>query len=84
MTLHVHIERLVLDGLPVTRAQRGTLAAALEAELGRLLAAKGIGPSLAAGGALARLRADDLRFGTADAIGLGTRIATAVHTGMHR
>ena len=37
MTIHVHIGRLILDGLPVTRAQRGTLGAALEAELRRLM-----------------------------------------------
>jgi hypothetical protein len=37
MTIHVHIERLILKGLPITRAQRGTLGAALEAELRRLM-----------------------------------------------
>ena len=85
MTIHVHIDRLVLDGLPVVRAQRGTLGSALETELGRLLAAEGVGPRLTAGGALTHLRAGDLRLGTAGgAAGLGTQIAAAVHAGMRR
>ena len=85
MTIHVHIERLVLDGLPVARTQRGTLAGALETELGRLLAGEGIGPGLTAGGALTQLRAGELRLGGARGAGtLGTQIATAIHTGMRR
>ena len=85
MTIRVHIERLILNGLPVPRTQRRTLGGALETELGRLLAAEGIGPGLTAGGALTHLRAGELRPGGAtDASALGTQIATAIHGGMHR
>ena len=38
MNLSLHIERLVLDGLPVTSSNSALLQAAVEAELGRLLA----------------------------------------------
>ena len=40
MTLVLHIERIVLDGLPVTAAQLPALRAALERELGALLTAQ--------------------------------------------
>ena len=85
VTIYVHIDRLVLDGLPVPRAPRRTLGSALETELGRLLTAEGVGARLATGGALAHLRAGDLRLGTAGgAAGLGTQIAAAVHAGLRR
>ena len=51
MTIHVHIERLVLDGLPVTHAQGPQVRAAVEAELARWLAERGLAPGLAQGGA---------------------------------
>jgi hypothetical protein len=35
----VNIDRLVLDGVPLTRAQRAALPAAVQSELSRLLAA---------------------------------------------
>lgn len=35
--LQLHIERIVLDGLPLSRAQAGQLRSALEQELARLL-----------------------------------------------
>jgi hypothetical protein len=38
MNIHVHIERLILDGLPVTTAQGPLVQAAIETELTRLLA----------------------------------------------
>ena len=40
MTIHVHIERLVLRGIPLTATDRAELAAALQAELAALLAAE--------------------------------------------
>ena len=42
MNIHVHIERLVLDGRPVTTAQGPLVQAGLEAELTRLLAEYGL------------------------------------------
>jgi hypothetical protein len=83
MTIYVHIDRLVLDGLAVPSAQRGIVGSALEAELGRLLTTRGVGPRLGGGAVLGQLRAADLRLG-GGAAGLGTRIAGAVHQGMHQ
>lgn len=38
MNIHLHIERLVLDGLPIASIEAARVQAAVEAELGRLLA----------------------------------------------
>ena len=37
MNINLHIERLILDGLPITRQQGPHVQAAVEAELTRLL-----------------------------------------------
>jgi hypothetical protein len=78
MRIRLHIERLVLDGLPAT--DRARLRAAVESELARLLAAGGLGRGLAAGGAMARLSAPPIRLersGRPDA--LGRAVARSVH-----
>lgn len=49
--IHLHIERLVLDGLPLERSQGPQVQTAVEAELGRLLAEHGLAAGLQAGGA---------------------------------
>ncbi len=47
MNITVHIERLILEGLPVTRSQGPLVQAAVEAELTRLLGEGGPRPSFA-------------------------------------
>ena len=61
MNIRVHIERLVLDGLPISRHDGPSVQAAVEAELGRLLAAGKLSPELRAGGALASVRANSIK-----------------------
>jgi hypothetical protein len=80
MNLTVHIERLVLDGVAVAPADRPLLQAALEAELGRLLAAGGPGRERWSPAAIPMRAAGPLRLPTDGAAGrLGAAIATAVH-----
>ncbi len=45
MNINVSIERLVLDGLPVSSVQGHAIAAAMEAELTRLLSVEGLATS---------------------------------------
>jgi hypothetical protein len=45
MNINVSIERLVLDGLPVRSVQGHLIAAAMEAELTRLLSIEGLAAS---------------------------------------
>jgi hypothetical protein len=83
MRIDVHIERLVLDGLPVTSADGPRVRAAVEAELARLLAAGGLGRELVAGAAMARAPAPQISIGQGerpDAI--GRAVARSVHAGI--
>ena len=85
MNIYLHIEELVLDGLPVGRQQGPLVQAAVEAELGRLLAAGGLVPELSVGGAVPRLAAGPLSLAPhATPAQLGTGIASAVYGGIGR
>jgi hypothetical protein len=82
MKISVHIERLVLEGLPVSSAQGARLGAAVERELARLVAAGGLagtGP----GGAVARADAGTIRLRPRDnADAIGRKIALAAYRGI--
>jgi hypothetical protein len=83
MKIEVHIERLVLDGLPVTTAEGPSVRAAVESELARMLAAGGLNRELGAGRALARISAPQISVGPRerpDAI--GRAVARSVHAGI--
>jgi len=54
MNINLHIERLVVDGLPYTSSEGEALGEALQAELARLLGQGGLA-SPAPGGSLPRL-----------------------------
>jgi hypothetical protein len=80
MTIRLHIERLVLDGLPLEAAHATAVQAAVEAELTRLLAESGLAPGVQQGGALAYARGADLRLSPTPAPDvLGQQIGTAIH-----
>jgi hypothetical protein len=81
MTIYIHIERLVLDGIDIPYAQQPALQAALEAELARLVAEGGIMP--ASGGSFARVPGGsiDLNESGGDPAALGGQIARAVYGG---
>jgi hypothetical protein len=85
VNVRLHIERLVLDGLPVAPGQAPLVQAAMEAELARLFAAGGIAAGLPDLGAVPALRAGALQFeaGTAPAQ-IGVQIAQAVYGGIGR
>jgi len=85
MNVNLHIERLVLEGIAVEPAHRPALQAALQAELGRLLAQGGVSPSLAAGGAMQSLRAGGFQMSAErHPTRLGRQIARAVYGGLAR
>jgi hypothetical protein len=85
MTVHLHIERLVLDGLPLEAADGPAVQAAVEAELTRLLSEEGVGPGLQRGGALASLRGTDVELPSAPDPGtVGREIGGAVHRSLRR
>ena len=85
MRIEVHIERLVLEGLPVSGRDRDRVHAAMAAELSRLIRGQGIARALRTGGAAPSVRADDVRVEhQASPRRLGTQIARAVYSGLGR
>ncbi|MDQ3803240.1 MAG: hypothetical protein M3416_05235 [Acidobacteriota bacterium] len=82
MNINLHIERLVLEGLPVARHEAPHVRAAVEAELSRLLTERGLDAALLSGGAFARLDAGELSLPRGgDPAQLGARIAESVFGG---
>ena len=80
MKINLHIERLVLEGLPVTAGQAPLVQSAVQQELTRLLGFGGIAPRLMNADAMPHARGDAVRFGgEASPRQLGTQIAESVH-----
>jgi hypothetical protein len=79
MNIDLHIERLVLDGLPVTRSKGPLLQTAVETELARLLTIEGLPPNLAVGGAFPLIKAGNIQLANSNPNQLGQQIARAVH-----
>jgi hypothetical protein len=85
VSVHVHIERLVLDGLSLSPAQGSLLQAAVERELARRLAAVEPWSGALSGGAFTRLATPPIRLPAQPNAGaIGRQIAGAVHTGLTR
>ena len=83
MTIHVSIERLILDGIPLAPHARPALVAALEAELGLLLAEGGLAPEMHTGSALPRVTAPPIALEpSTPAAELGRQVARAVYAGI--
>lgn len=79
MNIRVHIERLILEGLPIDAEHGPAMQAALEAELTRILAERGLAPALQQGGATPYARAGSIRTARADTpAGIGTKIGAAL------
>jgi hypothetical protein len=85
MNINLHIERLILDGLPIEGLHGPLVQAAVEAELSRLLSAGGLHASLQSGIAVPSVRADvmSLNAGT-NPKQIGQQIARAVYGGIGR
>lgn len=85
MNVRLHIEHLVLDGLPVSHAQGEQVKAAVEAELGRLLSKGGVSQELASGAALRDVKASAVQSPRGiSPMQLGTQIAQSVFAGVRK
>jgi hypothetical protein len=83
MNINLHIERIILEGLPVAAGQGAAVQAAIEAELTRLLAENGLASHLMSGGATPRIAAGEVQSSDeSSALQLGQQIARAVHEGI--
>ncbi len=80
MKLNVNIERLVLEGLPITRQDGPRVQASVTAELERLIRVHGISDQTRSAGAVPVVRADAFRLDhSSSPKRLGTQIARAVY-----
>jgi hypothetical protein len=78
MSINLHIERLILNGLPISRTQGTLVQVAVETELARLLADQGLSHSL--GGAVPYLKANSIAVtGEHKPAQLGCQIARVVY-----
>jgi hypothetical protein len=83
MNVHVHIERLVLEDLPLTRADSSLVQAALERELTRLVVDHGLPTGLVSGQAVRRRVGGDLAVSPGATPGdVGVGIAQSIHGGL--
>lgn len=82
MSIELHIERLVIDEAALGGERAGSVRAALECELGRLLAQPGAADTLRGLGAAATLPPATLPLASHPHERLGPRIATAVQHGL--
>ena len=81
--IHLHIDRLILDGLPIERAQAPQIQAAVEAELTRLFAENGLGAHWQTGGATPSVHADAIQLAQGSSPAqMGAQIARSVYSGM--
>jgi hypothetical protein len=83
MNIELHIERLVLKGIPVAPGERALLHATIHAELERLLRAEGLPGDRPRPGAVARVQAPPVTVpGRLDPVDMGRRLAVAIHEGI--
>jgi hypothetical protein len=83
MNINLHIERLILDGLPMEAGHGARVQAAVEAELARLLVEGGLARELQSGGALPSVRAGAIQLtAESNSVQLGQRIARSVYGGI--
>jgi hypothetical protein len=81
MKIHLHIERVVLDGVAVDRPR--ILRRALERELTSRLKEGGLSPELRSGGAIPRASGGGIELDkSSNSTKLGAQIASAVHRGI--
>ena len=83
MKINLHIERLVLEGLPLNSWQAPLVQLAVQEELTRLLGLRPVATQLRSGGAVPYARGGAVRFrGETGPRHLGTQIAQSVHDGL--
>lgn len=83
MNINLHIERLVLDGLPITHSQSLLVQQAVEAELSRLLSTGELSRSLLQGAAVPNLQASNINWDNAShPTQLGQQIAQSIYGGI--
>ena len=84
MTIHLHIEHLLLDGIDLPAGQEPLLQSIVATELAQLMTAGGLAPVFQAEGTYGRIQGDTLAMTNPQAQTLGPQIAGAVYGGMQK
>jgi hypothetical protein len=85
MRINVHIERLVLDGLPLDQRSSPQIQAAVQAKLVELLVAGGVSESLQNLGVVHSIRAPGISLYVKELpASIGSSIANAIHGGLEQ
>ncbi len=85
MNVNLHIERLILDGLPFEARHRAALQAEIEIELARLLTGNGVASTWQSGGAVPSVRADAIQMTTQSSPEeIGRQIAGSIYGGISK
>lgn len=82
MEVHVHIQRLIVDGPALGRVERSRLTEALSSELGRLITDRGLPGAAAAGFAAPSALGGQVTGGTTDPEAYGRALAGVVYAGL--
>jgi hypothetical protein len=83
MNINLHIERLILGGLPISSLQRDAVRMALERELARALAEGGLPGRWGIGGAVPHLPAQQFNLAPGDRPeAIGHHIARSLNRGI--
>lgn len=81
--IHLYIDRLILDGLPVEQVHAPQVRRAVKSELTRLLTEKGLDTNLQAGGAVPSVPANGIQLLSGNNPSqIGTQIAKSVYSGI--
>jgi hypothetical protein len=85
MNINLHIERLILDGVPFETRNRTLLQSAIETELVRLLTENNIASNWQTGGAMPDMRADAIQLAPQHTPAqLGRQIAGSIYGGIDK
>ena len=82
MNVNLHIERLILDGLPINQRDAARVRDAIETELTQALMRDGLAKSLSNGGAFASVPQSTILIRHARADSIGQQIGRAVYGGV--
>lgn len=83
-SVNLHIERLVLEGLPLGAHEGPLVQAAIEVELGRLFGAGDFGREGARSSIVPMVRAEPMAVSATGREALGTQIGQAIYGGIGR
>ena len=85
MNINLHIERLILDGLPLEARDGAILRAAVEVELARLLTENNVAANWQTGGAVPNVRSNAIELTTQSSPAqIGRQIAGSIYRGIDK